>query len=159
MSVVFLVAPILAPAVTAAGWPILCGAVAGAASLLGYNTLKSESATVASNEERVSVDIPVEGAEGVTASIRRESEFTIARDDITAVFRRYADGQCRLHVSGTNRTEAELESIGSELLGRVVQQYAYNRVVTELKSKGYVITGEETAADQTIRINVCKHVE
>ena len=59
---------------------------------------------------------------------------------------------------GDNKTDAQLQAIGQELVGKVTQQYAYNKVVTELKSQGFTVTDEEVTADQAIRIHVTKYV-
>lgn len=88
----------------------------------------------------------------------RESQFTIRKDDVTATFSRAADGRCTVHVRGEKKTDQELQTIGKELVGRVTQQYAYNKVVSELKSQGFTVTNEEVANDQSIRIQVSKFV-
>jgi hypothetical protein len=61
-------------------------------------------------------------------------------------------------VSGRNKSEEELTATGRDLLGRVTQQYAYNKTMQQLKKQGFTVTNEEVAADQSIRIRVCKYV-
>lgn len=153
MSVVFLLAPTVV-----ASWPVLCGAIAGAAGVLGYKALNSGQLLTQEEAENAWVEVSIEGSEIIADAMKRESEFTIGRDDVIATFRRSADGQCSVHVTGHNKSESELEQIGRELVGRVTQQYAYHRVISELKSQGFTVTGEEVTADQRIRINVCKFV-
>ena len=152
MSCVFLVVPAVV-----ASWPILCGAVAGAAAALGYKVLAADEEAAAQPVEQW-VDISLEGSQVVAEAMQRGSEFTIRKDDVTATFRREADGRCVAHVRGSNRSEHELQAVGQELVGRVTQQYAYNKVLSELKSQGFTVTNEEVASDQTIRISVCKYV-
>ncbi len=152
MSVVFIVAPAVV-----ASWPLLCGAVAGAAAALGYKALNTGGTIIEEQADR-SVEVSLEGSEIIADSMKRESEFVIAKGDITARFSRAADGRCTVHVSGHNLTEEELSSAGRELIGKVTQQYAYNRVVSEMKKQGFTVTSEEVAADKTIRINVRKFV-
>src|SRR5574342_145008 len=41
---------------------------------------------------------------------------------------------------------------GSELAGRVVQRYAYSKVTSELKQKGYQIAKEERQPDGTVKV-------
>ncbi len=156
MSVVFVVTPMVV-----AGWPLLCGAIAAAAGSLGYSALKREHAMCDSSTERdleSSVEIPIEDSQVIADSMARESEFSIAKDGVRATFSRLADGRCTVHVAGKDHTDAELESIGRDLVGRVTQQYAYNRVVSELKAQGFTVTNEEVAKDQSIRIQVSKYV-
>lgn len=154
LSVVFIVIPAVV-----VSWPILCGAVAGAAAVMGY---KARTVAVAVNqEEEVSetwAEVSLEGSEVIADSMKRESEFVIANGEVTARFRRAADGCCTVHVSGDNKTQAELDAIGHDLIGRVTQQYAYHKVVSEMKKQGFTITSEEVAADRTIRVNVSRFV-
>lgn len=154
MSVVFIVAPAVV-----AGWPILCGAVAAAAGTLGYTSLKCGQEIELDTEKiQNSVEIPLEDSQVIADTMARESQFTIQRDDVAATFYRAPDGRVSVHISGDNKTENELDAIGQELIGRVTQQYAYNKVVTELKQQGFSITDEKVENDQTIRIHVSKYI-
>lgn len=157
MSVMITVVPVLV-----VGWPIMCAAVAAAAATLGYHSVKCGQDidiinSTAGKGSHKSVVIPLEDSQIVGEAMARESQFTINRDDVSATFRREADGRVTVHVAGNNKTERELSEIGQELAGRVTQQYAYNKVVTELKQQGFSITSEEVANDQTIRIRVSKY--
>ena len=152
MSVVFVVAPAVV-----ASWPLLCGAVAGAAAVLGYKALSAGETLMDEKVDR-SVEVSLEGSEVIADAMKRESEFVITNGDITARFSRAADGRCTVHVSGHNVSEEELSAAGRELVGQVTQQYAYNRVVSEMKKQGFTITSEEVGTDRTIRINVRKFV-
>ncbi len=151
MSVVFVVSPMVV-----AGWPLLCGAVAAAAASLGYKALAAEQTEVLDTTRQI--EISMENSQVVAESMARGSQFSICKDDVTATFSRSGDGRCVVHVSGDNRTDAELKQIGQELVGRVTQQYAYNKVVTELKGQGFTVTGEEVTNDKAIRIHVSKYV-
>ena len=154
MSVVFVVAPAVI-----AGWPILCGAVAAAAGTLGYKSLKcGQEIELDIPNIQNSVEIPLEDSQVIADTMARESQFAIHKDDVAATFSRAADGRVSVHISGDNKTDSELDAIGQELIGRVTQQYAYNKVLTELKQQGFSVTSEEVANDQTIRIHVSKYV-
>jgi len=153
LSVVFVVAPLVI-----AGWPVMCGAIAAAAGALAYKAQKRDTVDGLGEETESWVDIPIEDSQIVADSMARESEFTIRKDDVTATFSRSADGRCLVHVAGQGKSEAELSAIGQELVGRVTQQYAYNKVLTELKNQGFTVTAEEVANDQSIRIHVTKYV-
>lgn len=153
MSVVFVVAPMVV-----AGWPLLCGAAAAAAGALGYKALAREEIIEAEDATERFVEIPIEDSQVIAESMARESQFAIRKEDVTATFSRSADGRCTVHVAGQNKTEEELSAIGRELVGKVTQQYAYNKVVTELKTQGFTVTSEEVTNDQAIRIHVSKYV-
>lgn len=153
MSVVFVVAPAVV-----ASWPVLCAAIAGAAGALGYRSLKQAAEVEDVGPIDTRTQVSLEAGEVVAESMQRESEFVVAKGDVTATFRRAADGRCLVHVAAENKSEAELTAVGRELVGRVTQQYAYNKVVTELKRQGFSVTDEEVTADQAIRIRVSKYV-
>ena len=153
MSVVFIVAPAVV-----ASWPILCGVIAAAAGTLGFKALNTGQRIDARQSAEAFVEIPLEASEVVADAMKRESAFVIANDEVVATFKRAADGRCIVHVSGKDKTEQELTAAGRQILGRVTQQYAYNKVLTELKSQGFTVTNEEVANDQTIRIRVSKYV-
>ena len=153
MSCIFIIAPMVI-----VGWPLLCAAVTEAAGTLGYKARTREHVGEAEQETESWVDIPLEDSQVIADTMARESEFAIRKDDVTATFSRAADGRCTVHVSGQNKTDRELSEIGKELVGRVTQQYAYNRVLTELKSLGFTVTAEEVTNDQAIRIHVTKYV-
>ena len=155
MSCIFVVVPAVV-----VGWPVLCGAIAGAAGVLGFKALQAgkEQAQIDAESLENWVEIPVSGSEIIADAMARESQFTIRKDDIMATFSRAADGRCMVHVKGASKTDQELQAIGKELVGRVTQQYAYNKVVSELKNQGFAVTHEEVASDQSIRIQVSKFV-
>lgn len=154
MSVVFVVAPMVV-----AGWPMMCGAAAAAAAALGFKVLAHAEAQVQTDEEAEHwVEVPIEDSQVIAESMARQSEFSIKKDDVTATFSRAADGRCTVHVKGENKTNEELSAIGRELVGKVTQQYAYNKVMTELKAQGFTVTAEEVTNDQAIRIHVSKYV-
>jgi hypothetical protein len=150
MSVEFDVVPAVA-----ASWPVICSAAAAAAAALGYKTLR-ESAGATDNATGTAVEI--DAGQVVAESMRVDATFTVAKDDVTTTFRRTADGRATVHVAGAGRSDAELEAIGRELVGRVTQQFAYNKVLTELKRQGFTVTGEEVSGDQTIHVRVSRYV-
>lgn len=154
MSVLFVVVPAVA-----AGWPVLCGAVAVAAGSLGYRVLReTEDGCAVAEAGPITREVTLDGGEVLSESMTQTDAMTIENGGVRAVFQRTQDGRCTVHVSGADRTEEELSAIGRELVGRVTQQYAYNRVVTELKSQGFTITDEAVTAEQTIRVRVSRYV-
>mgnify|MGYP001049215121 CR=1 FL=1 len=151
MSVEFLVVPAVA-----ASWPVLCGAAAAAAAALGYRTVQESAGT--RTAETVQTTVELDAGKVVADSMAVGGSLTVAKDDVTATFHRTADGRATVHVAGAGRSDAELEAIGKELVGRVTQQYAYNKVLTELKRQGFTVANEEVTQDQTIRVRVSRYV-
>jgi len=136
-------------------WPFLRATATAAGAALGYSETESKQLAPQGNR---SVTVPLEDSNILGDTMARDSQFTIDKGDIKATFSREADGRVSVHVSGENKTDSELQTLGKELTGRVTQQYAYNKVITEMKKKGFTVTSEEVANDQTIRIHVSKYV-
>ena len=59
-----------------------------------------------------------------------------------------------MRVEGKGKTDAELEALGRDLINRVAQQYAYQKLSAELKKKGYSFVQENVEEDNTIRLTV-----
>lgn len=93
MSVLFVVAPAVI-----VSWPILCGAIAGTASLLGYKVLSAKKESFIEEVEDVSAEVELQGSEVIAEAMKRDSEFAITNGDVSAVFRRGIDGKCVVHV-------------------------------------------------------------
>lgn len=155
MSVVFVVVPVVA-----GGWPVISTAILAASAALGYRHVQSL-------EERVAAGIPLDQAERAGAvrlvmeqsqimadTLARGEAFSVEREVVTATFRRDGRGQCTVHVSGAGRSDAELETIGRELMDRVRQQFAYAKVMEELEARGFDVVQEHVEADQSIRISL-----
>ena len=65
-----------------------------------------------------------------------------------------ARGALKVCMEGQGKSKAELRKLGQELVGRVTQQSAYHRIVTELKQRNMAIVDEQVTADQTVKIRV-----
>lgn len=149
MSVVFVIVPSLA----VGGWPLLAAAIAAACSALGYHILRSEQkqATAAKVDESVTLTLD---AQALSDTLEREESITVAQGDITITFYKDPRGRVTMHVNGKNKTEAELCEIGQTVMNRILQQYAYQRVMQELEKRGFVVVKEEVDENQVIRIRV-----
>jgi len=145
---------ILAPVVIAA-WPAFSAAVVAAASSLGYQ-LASEAAKsrkpVAAKP--ASVQLEIERSEVVTGNLGRDQRISVTKEGVTVVFSRDARGLASLCVSGAGHTEEELRALGQQLSQAVVQQYVHQKLVDEMRSRGFVIVEEQTAEDRTIHMKV-----
>lgn len=156
MSVVFLVVPTVA-----VSWPLLCGAAAAAGAALGYKALKSlDDAVEASDGGATSsaVEMKLDGSSILAESLEATGSFVLSCNEITATFSRGADGACSVHVEGTGKTEEELRLAGQRLINKITQQYAYNKVVTDLKAQGFTVNHEEVDAQDAVHIRVSRYV-
>lgn len=147
---------ILAPVVVAA-WPAFSAAVSAAATTLGFTVLaekiSAKAATMAADSTQ-KVELTIENSELVTGQLGRDQRITVTRAGVTITFSRDARGRASLCVQGTGYTDEALRAIGEELSGRVVQQYVYQRLRDELRSRHFNVVEEETDEQNAIHLKV-----
>src|SRR5258708_5121552 len=136
---------ILAPVVIAA-WPAFSSAVVAAAASLGYQVASDAAGgggSSASSEHVGSVQLEIERSEVVANSLGREQRLSLTRDGVTITFSRDARGKAALCVTGEGFTKEDLTALGEELSQCVVQQYVYQKLTDEMRSRGFVVVEEE----------------
>jgi hypothetical protein len=147
---------ILAPVVIA-GWPAFSAAVMAAAASLGYQ-VASEAAkpirTGAENKQSGSVSLEIPRSEVVTDQLGRDQRIAVTREGVTVTFSRDARGKAALCVTGSGQDAATLRALGEELSQAVVQQYVYQKLLDEMRSRGFVLVEQETHHDRSIRLKV-----
>jgi hypothetical protein len=146
---------IVATPLVIAGWPVLTAAISAAVATMGFAASQSgvpQSRRVADGAARA--EIEVEDCEILAGATGAGESMTVERDGIRATFSRDARGALKLCLEGHHLSKAELRRLGDELIGRVTQQYAYHRVVSELKQRQMNIVDERVGEDQVIRIRV-----
>ena len=147
---------ILTPVVIAA-WPAFSAAVVAAASSLGYTVADhfAEMGQGASKSRQPTrVDLEVPQSELVTDSLSRQQQICVVRGDVSVVFSRDARGKAAVCVTGEGHTREELQALGTELSGRVVQQYVYQKLIEEMASRRFVVVEQERDENDAIRIKV-----
>ena len=144
-----IVLPILIPA-GAAAWPAIAAAAAAAASVMGF----AGASTRQDTEEMTEVELPVSSSESVAEDMALGEELVFTKDYVQVAFFRNAQGQVSLKVRGRGKTEGELRALGQQLADGLTQQYAYHRLVTELKRRNFNVVGEEVEQDGTVRLQV-----
>jgi nitrogen fixation protein FixH len=146
---------ILAPVVIAA-WPAFSAAVVAAAASLGYQVASEAKNQAAAAAQKLAqpVRLEIERSEVVTDQLGRDQHMTVTRSGITVTFSRDARGRASLHVTGTGQGQEELRALGEELSQRVVQQYVYQKLMDEMRKRGFNVVEEEQNADQSIRLKV-----
>ncbi len=150
MSTVLVVTPLII-----AGWPVLTAAVSAAVGTLGFAVAQSDPGSrrqMLGAKNRTEID--VEESEILAGTAGSGEEMVVERDGVRAVFSRDARGALRLCLEGHGLSKAELQRLGEELIGRVTQQYAYHRVISELKERQMNIVDERVGEDQSITIRV-----
>jgi hypothetical protein len=155
MSAIVILTPIVI-----ASWPAISTAVAGAAAALGFvvkdavaETLEQAKTEVAQQEQR-SVEVELAESQVLTENLSRGQELVATKGTVELRIRRDERGRLSVCANGTGHSKAELRQIAEEFTQRVTQCYVYNRVMTELRSRGFQVITEETMSDQSLRIHV-----
>jgi hypothetical protein len=128
-----------------------------AATSLGYQVAAEaaelrKSFEVEKKESKVQLDI--ENSEVVTNQLGRDQHITVTRDGVTITFSRDVRGRASLCVTGEGRTNDELRALGEEMSQAVVQQYVYQKLMGEMRSRGFNVIEEELSEDRSIRLKV-----
>ncbi len=99
-------------------------------------------------------EIELEDSEILAGSAGTGEQMVVERDGIRAIFSRDARVRSSFASKGHGHSKAELKRIGEALVGRVTQQYAYHRSMSELKERRMTIIEERVDEDQAIHIRV-----
>ncbi len=147
--------PIVLPA-AAAAWPLVAAAAMAAAGALGYAAAsrEEEETEAAAQDTAKTVEIALAKADAVVSTLARGQEMVFTRDDVRIVFSRDTRGKSALRVCGQGRSEAELRQLGQTFANRIVQQYAYHRIVTELQQRNGTVVDQQVEQDGTVRLHV-----
>ena len=139
--------------VVVASWPAIAGAVAAATAALGYQIVRDGKQ---SSEVHNRTELEVANVEAVAENLGRGEEVVARKGNILVTFKVDARGRFTVHVDGPV-AKTELERIGRELAGAVVQQYVHRRLSEELAHQGFVAVEEERTPDRTIRMRVRRY--
>lgn len=152
MSAVCILAPVII-----GSWPVLVSAVAGALTGMGFSTVKDMQKTLQDVQKKCkSVKLQVENSQVVTENLNLDQRLLFQRQDITVEFFRDARGTCGVNVYGSSHSKEELTALGQEVSQHIVQNYVYNRLMTEFKARGYNVVEEKMEENRTIHIRVRK---
>ena len=143
---------ILTPVVIAA-WPAFSAAISAAAVTLGYQ-VASEVRNSQTVEATQRVQLEIAQSEIVTGSLGRDQRLQLIRGNVTVTFSRDSRGRASICVTGEGHTDTELQALGEELSQRVVQQYVYQRLMDEMRTRGYNVVEEQVDENQAIRLKV-----
>lgn len=135
-------------------WPVLASAIAGAAASMGFSIQASSVQQKAPVGRKKGVETEIENSEVIADEMGRGQKIVVTKGDITIEFGQDERGACTVCVTGAKHSDSQLKAIGEEVAGRVVQQFAYHKLMTELKNRNYSIVEEEMLADQSVRVRV-----
>ena len=148
---------ILTPVVIAA-WPAFSAAVVAASASLGYQ-VAAGAVDLAKNPKTAdkssrNIQLEIENSEVVTNQLSRDQRITVTKGGVTITFSRDVRGKASLCVTGEGHSKEELQAMGQELSQAVVQQYVYQKLMSEMQARGFNVIEEETNADRSIRLKV-----
>jgi hypothetical protein len=150
MSSILVVTPLVV-----ASWPLMSAAITAAVGTMRFAAAQNQGARVRQIiDPKTRAEIEVEDSEILAGSAGSGEQMIVERDGIRAIFSRDPRGALKLCIEGTGQSKAELKRIGETLVGRVTQQYAYHRLVSELKERQMTILDERVGNDQAIHIRV-----
>lgn len=148
---------ILTPVVIAA-WPAFSAAVVAAATSLGYQVAteatNAKISATAAQKTAGKIQLEIENSEVVTNQLGRDQRIVVTKGGVTITFSRDARGKASLCVTGEGHDKAELKALGQELSQAVVQQYVYQKLMDEMRARGFNVIEEETNADRSIHLKV-----
>jgi hypothetical protein len=131
-------------------WVTIVGDIVAALDRLGFETVDDDVDASAVNR----AEIEIEDSEILPSAAGTEEKLVVDRDGVRATFSRDARGALKLCLEGAHLSKAQLHALGEELMGRVTQQYAYHRIMSELKERNMTVVDEELSADQSVKIRV-----
>ncbi len=143
---------VLTPLVVSS-WPAITAAVAGAATAMGFSVAGQTLAEPRASRKKT-VETEIEHSEIVAEAMAPGQKIVIQKDDVSIAIGLDERGACTVCVTGTRQSDHELRAMGEEVAGRVVQQFAYHKLMTELKQRNYSIVEEQMLADQSIQVRV-----
>jgi hypothetical protein len=133
-------------------WPAISAAVFGAAAAMGFSVAGPIDAS--QHEKAKTVETEIEDSEVIAEELAPGTRIALEKDGVHIEFGQDERGACTVCVTGLNRTAHELKRIGEDVVGRVVQQFAYHKLMTELKQRNYSIVDEQIMQDESIQVRV-----
>ena len=160
MSVVLVLTPVVI-----GGWPVITAAVAGAAAAMGLAVSRSAKDyvedsvedQVAVNENQVEVELA--DSEVLAESMVENEEIVLTKGNVELRVRRDETGRCTVCAEGPGHTKAELKTLAEEFGQRMAQCFVYNRVMSEVKARGFNVVNEEQMQDDSVRIHLRRYEE
>ncbi len=150
MSSILVVTPLVV-----ASWPLLSAAITAAVGTMGFAAAQHQGPRVRQMiDPKTRAEIEHEDSEILAGTAGSGEQMVVERDGIRAIFSRDARGALKLCIAGSGQSKAELKRLGESLVGRVTQQYAYHKLVSELKDRRMTIIQERVGDDQAIHIRV-----
>jgi hypothetical protein len=141
---------VLTPVVISS-WPAIQAATMGALAAVGLSVRERVSEDTA---RRVSVEEKVENSQVLEEHMGVGETIVADREGLEVRVGRDERGSCTVCVSGEGLSEWQMRDIARDIAAKIVQQYTYNKVLSELKTRQFAVADEQVAADGTIKLHV-----
>jgi hypothetical protein len=133
-----------------ASWPSVMSFAVGVAAALGFTTVK----TMVKEEVQVSentVEIELKGSSVVEGYKGQELQFN--KEGVLLTVKRNEIGRLVLCAKGSESKEV-LRQKASAFIEKLHQAYAYNKAMTQLRTSGFNVVGEDVGQDKEIHITL-----
>ncbi len=134
-------------------WPMIATAVGGVAASLGFS-VATGGHEVEQKKTGNTVETELADSEVITEGVSHGQSITIQRDDATVRIGRDERGRCTVCVTSDNLSKAEMKALGDEVSGRLIQQFTYHKLVTELKQRRFEVVEEHMTEDASIQMRI-----
>jgi hypothetical protein len=138
---------------------LLSSAFSNVAATLGYSVAGTVGSSLFKGikkqkveSEQKTVVIPFEETDIFEEQRVSKKGLQFNKDGISISLFKDTNGKYSLKLTGAGKSTEELKTIGTDMKGRITQQYVYHKVLTGLKSKRYVVVNEEINPERTVRI-------
>lgn len=148
MSSVIVLTPIVV-----GSFPMIASAATAVAGSMGFAVASSERGLKRTKAGPEAVEAEVPNSEVLEEQVSAGQTIVISQGGVNIEFRRDARGRCKVCASGS-ASKIELKRLAEEAAGRLVQQFAYHKLATELKARGFVISRESVGNDDSIQLRV-----
>jgi hypothetical protein len=128
-------------------WALIGEAIRGAAAALGFREAEAGRA-------RGGIEIEIPNSRAVAEGLGSGEAIVLERDGISLRFERDERGRCSVCASGEGFPDRDLRRAAEEMAGRMVQQFVYHKLLTELKGRGFSVVEEEVLADRSVHVRV-----
>ncbi len=135
-------------------WPMIAAAVASAASTMGFTINVPVEAGLSGPKLRQKAVVDIENSAAAEAGMALQQTITMYQGDLEIQVKQDQRGALSVCVIGESHSKSELEAIGKQVSGRIVQQFAYHKLMSELRTRGFDIVDQSVSQDQSIQVRV-----
>lgn len=134
---------------------LISNAVVSVAASLGYSTagtILNDMLATPKKVEQKTVVIPFENSEIFQDQPGEKRILGFNKDGVSVILSNNERGKYSFKITGSGKTIEELKALGNDMKERVTQQFVYNKVVSGLREKGYVMVGEKLEDEGCVHV-------